>query len=388
MGLLEPVNNLAKGIVDPLSAFLNNPLSRKVPKSPKPDFTDGFHIVEIVNGKELTSERVKLVGNMLPHMPFEYGGEQRIQKEYYPGHSEPTVQVFGPKESDTVIKGKFKDKKLSNPALAGFSEEIAKQIDAIRIRGNLCRFQMGEWRRYGFIEKTNFGLETRRSINYEISLNILGFNPPTGCKITTTDKLSPININKSLIADATAFEAGRSSIPESMPQSIAGFLNDQISDVATSIGIVTGFVDNVISQGESLVNTANRVLGLVRNARANVSRFHRRVGNIVSTVSNLGSTVSKERQATEATINALFIKRQKAQAMTMSARLAAMQKQFAALASATPAFRHRVAASDTLQSISIKYYNNAGDWKRIYDHNKLASTELTVGQILEIPRQE
>jgi len=390
MGLLEPPN--IPTLPDPLSAvsgLLNNPFKRKVKKSGvKPDFPAGFIIVEFQNGKALTNERIALVGNMMPHAPFTYGGEQRIQKEYYPGHSEPSVQVFGPKESDTVIKGKFKDKRYKDSRFAGVSDEIAKQIDAIRIRGNLCHFIMGEWSRYGFIEKTNFGIETLRSIDYEISLNIIGFNPPKDNHLAGDPEIPPLAINKGLIADAAAFEASRSSIPADMPQSIAGFLNEQISAVASSIGIVTGFVDNAIKQGEAISNSANRVVGLVRNARRTISVFHRRVGNVVTSVANLGPNLAKEFQATGATVNALFIKRSKSQAISLSARLASMEKQFAALKKSTPGNRHLVKASDTLQSIAIKYYNNAGDWNKIYEHNKLSSTELVTGSVLEIPRAD
>lgn len=390
MGLLEPPS--IPTVPDPLSALsglLNNPFKRKVKKDGvKPDFPAGFIIVEFQNGKALDNERIALVGNMMPHTPFEYGGEQRIQKEYYPGHSEPSVQVFGPKESDTVIKGKFKDKRYKDKKFAGISEDIAQQIDAIRIRGNICRFTMGEWTRYGFIEKTNFGIETLRSIDYQITLNLIGFNPPTDNHLTGAEKVTPLVIQKSLIAEAAAFEAGRSNIPPDMPQSIAGFLNEQISAVATSIGIVTGFVDNVIKQGEAISNSANRVVGLVRNARRTIAVFHRRVGGVVNSVANLGPNLAKEVQATGATVNALFIKRQKAQAISMSSKLAAMEKQFEALRKKTPANRHLVKASDTLQSISIKYYNNAGDWNKIYTHNKLSSTELVVGSVLEIPRAD
>lgn len=390
MGLLEPPS--VPTLPDPLSALsglINNPFKKKVKGAGvKPDFPAGFIIIEFQNGKALTNEKIALVGNMMPHVPFEYGGEQRIQKEYYPGHSEPSVQVFGPKESDVVIKGKFKDKRYKDKKFAGVSNEIAEQIDAIRIRGNLCHFIMGEWSRYGFIEKTDFGIETLRSIEYRITLNIIGFNPPQDNHLAGDEIVSPVKPNKALIAEAAAFEASRSNIPASMPQSIAGFLNDQISAVAANIGIVTGFVDNAIKQGEAISNSANRVVGLVRNARRTISVFHRRVGNIATSVANLGPNLAKEVQATGATANALFIKRSKSQAISLSARLASMEKQFAALRKTTPMARHLVKASDTLQSIAIKYYNDAGGWNKIYQHNKLSSTELTVGSTLEIPRAD
>jgi len=34
----------------------------------------------------------------------------------------------------------------------------------------------------------------------------------------------------------------------------------------------------------------------------------------------------------------------------------------------------------------MKYYNDASHWSDIYDHNKLTSSTLVVGSILEIPK--
>jgi nucleoid-associated protein YgaU len=74
------------------------------------------------------------------------------------------------------------------------------------------------------------------------------------------------------------------------------------------------------------------------------------------------------------------------QTTSLSVLLARLQKQFEAIARTTPLARHRVKDGETLQRISIKFYNTADNWKKIYDHNKLTSTQLTVGTVLEIPR--
>lgn len=60
--------------------------------------------------------------------------------------------------------------------------------------------------------------------------------------------------------------------------------------------------------------------------------------------------------------------------------------QFLDLTDTLPLGRHFVREDETLQSISIKFYGNAEQWKTIYDHNNLSSADITTGQILEIPR--
>jgi LysM repeat protein len=387
MGLLEAPGAIVSGVLDPIGKLLQNPLKRKVKgRSPKHDFPEGFQIVEIVDGKELSNEKVILLGNMMPKQPFSFGGKQRIQKEFYPGHSEPTVQVFGPEESDMTVKGKLKDKRYKDPALAGVSTEIQEALDAIRVRGNLCRFSLGEWKRYGFLEETEFEMNTLREIEYTLKLNILGFNPPIGCKIVTKDRLVPVDINKKLIADALAFQKTYSAVPADMPQSIADFLNEQISDVAGIIGAVTGFVDKTLTAGENIVGSAQRAIGLIKNAKASLSRYNRRVGSIVTSVASLGAGLSSASKVTGSYNNLKFIQGSKKSANSMMSSLASLEKQFAALAKTVPQARYRVKTGDTLQKIAIQYYNDALQWKVIFDHNKLSSTSLTVGKVLEIPK--
>ena len=65
--------------------------------------------------------------------------------------------------------------------------------------------------------------------------------------------------------------------------------------------------------------------------------------------------------------------------------LAKLQMQFEAIRKTLPKARYKVQAGDTLQRISIKYYGTPNSWDKIYDHNKLTSTDLTRGTVLEIP---
>ena len=54
-----------------------------------------------------------------------------------------------------------------------------------------------------------------------------------------------------------------------------------------------------------------------------------------------------------------------------------------------PAKFHRVAMEDTLRTLSIKYYGNVSDWRKIYEANEELlgdSTDLIIGMLLEIPK--
>lgn len=387
MGVLGIPGAVGGAILDPIAAKIRNPFSRSVENNSRPpDFPEGFQFVEIVDGREQTKEKVVLLGNMLPQIPFQFGGTQRVVKDYYPGNSEPTVQVLGSKESDLTIRGKLKDKRYRDTDLYGVSTEIQKLIDAIRIRGNLLRINLGEWQRYGFLEETIFKMNKLSEIEYELKFSIVGFNVPRNNKFVDESKAVPFSINKELIQEALEFQEEYSSVPESMPASIADLLNDAISDVATAVNVVTNFVETVVSVSEDIVASGNRAIGLIKNARANISRYKRRVGSIKLNVDSFSTKYSKAKQFSSLYTNQAHIARSMTALSILSALLARLQKQFEAIAKTTPRARHRVRQADTLQNISIKYYNTAEHWKKIYDHNKLTSTQLNIGSVLEIPR--
>lgn len=362
------------------------------------DFPGGLELLEFQDGKPLEKDKVVLLGSFMPQVPFSFGGEQRLITEYYPGNSEPTVQVFGPKEDQVTIRGKFKLKKLNanNAAIKNQSDlsdlrqaalEYQELVDAMRIRGNLIRITLGEWRRYGFIEKTKFDLKMVTDIAYEITFMIVGFNPPTNHKILRTTDSNIIAPNKALTDKAAEALAAARTMPTEMPQSIGDFLNDQIDTVAGAVATVTGFVDSILSDAEALNRSAQRALGLIKYARATISQTVRRVNTLSMSVGNLGADFKSAALQTSATIlNANHIHKTRAQFYSLSSLLASLQKQFEALRKTVPMIRHLVRDGDTLQKIALKYYNNADNWQQIYSHNKLRTTELTVGSVLEIPK--
>lgn len=359
------------------------------PKKYDDDFQQGLILVEIRNGKEIEADLIQLVGRFLPHIPLEFGGSQRLAKEYYPGNSEPTVHVLGSQESETVFKGRLKTNKFKSEqaVLRDAAVEYQQLIDAMRLRGNLVKAQLGEWKRYGFIEDVKFRLNRLQDIEYEIRFYVVGFNPPTLDKTTKGDG-NVTSPNKELTGAAAQALINSKNYPDSMPQSLADRLNGYINDVAEKINLVTNFVNGITSDVESLTKSANRAIGLIKNARAFISITKRNVGSIATTISGLaGSAVSEAQKTTNTLKNVNHLHTIQRDFSSLQQLLSALQASFAAYASSIPQFRHLVRDGDTLQKLSMKYYQNADNWKKIFDHNKLSSTELVKGTVLEIPRQ-
>lgn len=390
MGVLESVPQS----FDRVSDSIKNPFSRQVSSGQffGHDFPNGLLIEELTGPKE----SIRLTGNAMPIGPFQFGGSQRVVKEYYPGNSEPTVHIFGPQEDSISIRGVFKDKRFKNPSgkkdgsLYGLATELQQQVDAIRIRGNLIRMAMGEFVRYGFIESCNFGLFRLGRVEYEITFSIVGFNAPRECQFLQKSREVPFEINKKLINSLQSFQS--STIPSKVPTSISDELTDRISDVAEVINAVTDFVDTVISTAEDIGKSIARIRGLILNAQATISRFKRRVGSIGYNVT--GDPVSSKYVNSELSsaprtsqyIAAVTVANTLSNVNSLSSILQEMRKRFADIDETVPLSKHRVVSGDTLQKLASKFYSNSDEWKRIYDHNGLSSTELETGKILEVPR--
>lgn len=386
MGLLDTAVDKTLGKLG-LSSILKRNVSNKVRG---PDFPEGFICVEYELGKAKDEEDgygFTLLGKFMPEIPFSFGGTQDIKKDYYAGSSEPVVQVLGSRESNLTIKGRLTTKKFRDEDMIAAAQEYQEQCDSVRIRGNLLYLRMGEWHRWGYLEESKFELSRLHDIRYELTFSIVGFNPPSNCKQIQAPNKSVIQANKDVIASAKLELEVMSNIPESMPRTLSEFLDDQISNISTAINLVTGFVDGVLSDVESVERSANRALGLIKNAQATISRTGRRIGAISLSVANLGAGFSSPADKTTATFNnTVHFKKIAKSSATLQSFLAELRKRYAGLVASTPLQRHLVVDGDTLQRLAMKFYNDAEMWKKIYDHNKLTTSDLTGIKVLEIPR--
>lgn len=369
------LGGLGDRIAQPLSQNVDNPFDG-------PDF-ESFLIEELEGPKKL----VKLFGNQLPFAPFKYGGSQRVKKDYYPGNSEPATQVLGPMESDQIIRGVWKDDRLPGgnifgtaPDLRGASLELQELIDSIRIRGNLCRFRLGEWQRYGFIEETIFDMRKISRIAWELKLSIVGFNAPRNAKFLEQRREVPFKINEKLVLDAAAFAANASLFPATVPLSIADAINGIIGDIAGAFSILTDFVDGILTVVQDIGKAVERAKGLIKHAVNKLQEYKRTLGALFSNPFNTSSSL------TGVYANSSYFSAQTTAASVLTSTLAGFRDQFNEVIPTLPLGRHLVKTGDTLQKIAVKFYDSDADWKRIFDYNNLTSTVLTQGTLLEIPR--
>lgn len=376
MGLLNnaqnSVNNITNTIKNPFSRDVNNDLRGE-------DFPDGFQFEEL-SGDE---RKVQLNGNLMPLVPFNYGGTQRISKDYYAGQEEPSLHILGSEEKDLEINGRFYDKKYRKPVLAtefdlyGVAKDIADLCEDIRKKGQVLRIWMGEFQRYGILKDADFNLKTIGDIEYTLTFDIIGFNSPTNGKFIDDSRQVPFVLNQELIDIANQLQ-GEDNIPVTVPASISDLINDATSTVASALNLVTDFVDTVISTTNDIQKATQRALGLIKHAQNKVREYKNFFGGI--------DPFDPSQSLTGRYENASYYASRGSYSAFLTSFLQRYRKQFLALVDTLPIGRHAVKEGDSLQKIAARYYNDATQWKVIYDHNNLTSADLTEGQILEIPR--
>lgn len=390
MSILDTSAAAGHAAIDPIAATIKNPFSTTINNNGErpQDFPDGFEITEYVDGKP--ARYLQLVGNFMPMVPFEWDREQRIAKDYYPGNPEATGHILGIKHGDLTIKGRFKDKKFKDPSYYGVSYQYTQALEQMATRGNLVKFGFegpgGKWIRWGFLQKPSFKLHKLSLVDYELTFFVVSDTQPVNNYFSADEKQAPVSANNQLIAAAAAFNKSFSSVPTSMPASLADKMNQLINGVAQNINLVTNFVTGIISTAQDVGNSANRALGLIKNARASISVMKRNIDNVSHSFSSFSFATTPAAKTTATFRNIAFVHEAVAGTVPLSSYLAQMQAIFTALAQTIPLARYRVKSGDTLQNISIKFYGIVDHWSDIYDHNKLQTTVLVNGTILEIPK--
>lgn len=373
MGLV----NGFQGKVNSAQSFIKNPFSSSVaPPFDGHDFPDGFIIREILESGEM-GEEIRLFGNMMPKIPFTFGGQQRVKKNFYPGYAEPGIQVLGSEEDDVTINGEFKEKSY-NRDLKGVVQDIQQLLDAMRLRGNLIHIALGEWERYGIILRTKWEMDKLSKIQYSITFSIIGFQAPTNARFAGETKEIPFAINRELIQAAQDFQEFNTNYPAEVPRSIGDQLNAITSEVASAIATVTGFVDTIVSTVQDIQKSVTRAKGLIKYTQNKLKGYKELAGSF--------QPFNDSQALTGKYKSAKFYQSGISRASAMTSLLEKIRAQLNKITPTLPLGRHLVKSGDNLQKISVKFYGTADNWKKIYDYNRLTTTELTPGQLLEIPK--
>ena len=371
-----------QGLSDKLG--IANPLARTVAAVPAQDFEEGFQIQPLnEDAQVIVGAEIKLLGNLMPHTPFSFSGAQRIIKEYYPGNDEPVMQILGAMEDNIKIKGDLKDINYGAESLTtqnrGLSYRVMELIDDLRKRGTLCKFVLGPWQRYGYIENSVFDLERITRLKYELTLNIIGENAPTQDKIIQVDERPDIADAAKILDQVEGFVAQNRPFDNLPNRTIAQFINEQVSFVQSRVNLVTDFVDEVFTSVDNIRQSVNRALGLIGGLQRQIRRYQRELGNI--DFFTPGGPVASGYFYLQTANSSI------ASSVRLSGLLESLRARISSRLAAVPLATYRVVEGDTLQKISARFYGTPDNWRMIQEENDIAAgAVLEANTVLDIPR--
>ncbi|TXH43894.1 MAG: hypothetical protein E6Q97_33520 [Desulfurellales bacterium] len=122
-------------------------------------------VIEQQDGKR---RRIELDGRGLPYPSgVRWGGEQRLESTWLPGSPDAVVQLFGPKERDQSIEGRWATDRMGGDSPSCIVRvdgrqlptalEAAQLLDLVRIEGMLLRVSYESEVRYGFLRSFEYG---------------------------------------------------------------------------------------------------------------------------------------------------------------------------------------------------------------------------------------
>lgn len=344
--------------------------------------------------------KLQLLGNMMPFIPFEFGGDQKLVEKYYPGNPEPSVQILGAREAPLVVKGRLHDRR--QPVGSGIAWQVKDVLEDIRKRGNLVRISLGDqWIRYGYLQNTKFPMKDRSSIEYVLTFFIISEYAPKQNPILTDRKQLPRDVSDDLKKINSAMANNMLEYPDGYPKDIFDEINDITNGVAKKVKVVTDAVDNIIAIGEKSSAVLNRTVALLASARSYVYKSGQRLGMINLDQKVRGQTLKEafdyggitQSYSNVKTQNISSGYRSVVSTLTTSREVnqcqVALQKlsdDIMAYINSISNIRHLVKDGETLQTIAVRYYGTVDGWEKIYIHNKLDSSTIVSGTVLEIPK--
>lgn len=348
-----------------------------------------FQITELTG-----SERsVELRDRALPYQPVEWGGEAKHTKKVYPGNPVATIQMLGPDEGDTRIKGKWKTRYIGAMATIDGFDDVGGAFDVLEggVTAERLVQVFHQLRRAGNQLEVRWGPEVRRGVLGEFRANY--------------DRIEDVewtaNFVWSQVGDATAPRA-----PEEVTEPQTGVENALagLEDIMAQLPpiILPNVTGPLILAEEAMRIAALAMTSAVANVTGVPTVTQSEFQGIASLATQMGvAALPMVQQTSDQSIeewiptdsvgDVLEVETFRRE-LTVRARALWL----AALV-ARESIRSRVVddylavinmpGNKTLRDIAIEHYGDADAWTTIADANGLISATVPMGTVVVIPRR-
>lgn len=356
--------------------------------------------------KELTGKRrtVRLTGRALPYRPFTLEGEQHVEITSYPGNPIATSTVLGAREGQTTINGYWKDKfiggavqvaqaRQSAPAsvnneVVGSVEELVDLFDDIRMCGSLIEVQWGSRTRRGHLTKFTQTWHNVNDCEWSAEFHWISRGQPPTAPVVRDDNASRMSRRLS------QNWADLSRDVEDLPTNPQGTWYDDVLSAVSTIGEYASQFESLVAQTYS---TAMQPFDAVRGSVS-----------VLTGVISRGTTILETLQEVPPERLFFFVTNESGDLgiPTFTSALLGAEYAFRVRQSTQAAISEATIDRDTMLKlvendvqqlyiaqkdedllvVSQKVYRTPDQWRQLMLFNELRTTQLTLGQVLLIPR--
>lgn len=342
------------------------------------------------------SETLSLQGTHLPHQPFIHPVKQDYIKYYYPGgqaQRTPTVQVLGSSDEDITLRGQFRATKIRDADRRTEPLTISKILERFVKEGNVCKFSLGDWSKYGMITEFYPEYRTDSWLDYSMTLMIMGDkNPITGletegdnpiARVFGTDEAEDFTqtaqtMANELLAQKNELETGgylpKINVTPFSLSEYARLLGEntavgEVVDFGTTVfqewkDIVTS-VDTattaVVDFSENVEATLDDILATFELLKSQISKVYKVQENIFTSIARIDDTYSAyERLFAWNTAGNMIDYTNKLQGNFKDMERSVQRREISSFRTV-----YFTKPGDTLQNISTKFFGNPERWEEI-----------------------
>ena len=323
---------------------------------------------------------------------------------------------MGPVDENVRLEGVFEAREIREVSRREEPYEISEVLTRICREGNICRFQIGPWIRFGFIQVFTPQFITKSQLKWNMDLMIVGITNPLQkdqdeavertSRIFATVELSDLkDVRDSVLrsieeakeeleqTDYLPLIRQELGVPFSLPDWLSRLAEFEPVGRVANIGEIVyreivelgevannglDELDRFINEVEQIGNETNKFVLSIESLRRRLFRSVRRLYDSYSQVSSSLDTATRISSYNPiGIVGGVFF--------AVNDILKNTEDKLRANVNNTPVRIHVVKPNDTLQSISTRFYGDWERWTDIQEANNLESSDIQVDQILVIP---
>lgn len=341
-------------------------------------------IVREVTG---SARSITLSNRALPYRPTSWTGTQHFKKTWYPGNPEATIQILGPREEETEMRGFWKSRFIGEDVdLEGF-DELVTAGTLITAETVVAAFE--KVRRAANELEVRWGPEVRRGILRSFSKNYHNINDIEWTAMFEWSKIGvrPQPVAGGVVAPAQDLNTSMLLLDEILSKIPIGLLPNVTAPIRAATILVRNSVVNV---NLSLAN----VFGLPEipfQARQNLETLIKQLLDEAETGRDLvinGPYLPFLPVDVASKVLEVEVWRRDMGNGFLGVQTAALNARDDVRKRSMPGTITTVTVkqNQTLKDIALEFFGNADDWTVIADANRLTSAIVARGTTIVIPR--